>query len=110
VHVAATAAKIGGIVITAAPGEIFSNFSNTIEERAPITALAIGQADDALGYMPQSFEFDIPTQQGAGFVQPSGPNGGDVVEYEEAYSIDRCFGDRALDAQLHMLDAINAEH
>jgi hypothetical protein len=106
VNVAVTAAKIGGILVTAAPGEIFSNASNTIEERAPITALAIGQANDALGYMPQEFEFDVPTQQGTGFVQPPGPNGQDVVEYEEAYSLDRCFGEKSLTTQMALLDQL----
>jgi hypothetical protein len=101
-HVAATAARIGGVYVTAAPGEIFSNASNTIEERGGITALAIGQANDALGYMPQSFEFDAPTQQGPGFVQPE-VNGGDFFEYEEAYSIDRCFGDMTLATQIKLL-------
>jgi hypothetical protein len=102
VHVAATAGKIGGVYVTAAPGEIFSNASNTIEEQAPITALAIGQANDALGYMPQEFEFDAPSQQGLGFSQPN-VNGGKGWEYEEAYSLDRCFGEKSLTTQLKLL-------
>lgn len=101
-HVATTAAMIGQVIITAAPGEIFSNFSNTLEERSPITALAIGQANDALGYMPQSFETDYVAREGPGFV------GEDVFEYEDAYSIDHCFGDMALQTQLNLIDQIKA--
>jgi hypothetical protein len=101
VRTQATAAKIGAMIVTAAPGEIFANFSNTIEERSPITALAIGQANDALGYMPQSFETDDKARQGGGFA------GGGVFEYEDAYSIDRCFGDKALATQITLLDGLH---
>ncbi|HVL89737.1 MAG TPA: hypothetical protein VM841_05825, partial [Actinomycetota bacterium] len=94
------AAKIGGVVVTSAPGEIFANFSNTIEERSPITALAIGQANDALGYMPQSFESDHAARQGLGFV------GKPYFEYEDAYSIDACFGDMALETTLRLLGTL----
>ncbi|MFP5225155.1 MAG: hypothetical protein ACLGH3_06355 [Actinomycetota bacterium] len=98
--VSVTAAKIGPVVVTAAPGEIFANFSNTIEERSPVTALAIGQANDALGYMPQSFESDVTARQGTGFI------GGGVFEYEDAYAIDTCFGDAALVYTLELLGAL----
>jgi hypothetical protein len=94
------AAKIGSIVVTSAPGEIFANYSNTIEERSPITALAIGQANDALGYMPQSFETDHVARQGVGFAARP------VAEYEDAYSIDHCFGDMALETTLRLLGGL----
>ena len=101
-HVEVIAAKIGNVTIASAPGEIFANWSNTIEEsNPPITALAIGQANDALGYMPQSFETDDAAREGPGFA------GGGFFEYEDAYSIDRCYGDRALDTALRLIDAIN---
>ena len=100
VHTQASAARIGSVLVTAAPGEIFSNFSNTMEERGFPTALAIGQANDALGYMPQSFETFDDSRQGGGFV------GGGFFEYEDAYSIDRCFGDMALGSQLAMIDQL----
>jgi hypothetical protein len=100
VRTQATAARIGGVVVAAAPGEIFSNYSNTIEERSTITALSIGQANDALGYMPQSFETDDKARQGGGFA------GGGVFEYEDAYAIDRCFGDMSLQTTLDMLAAL----
>ncbi|MDQ1438589.1 MAG: hypothetical protein QOK43_2218 [Acidimicrobiaceae bacterium] len=101
VRTQATAAKVGQMIITASPGEIFSNWTNTLEERSPITTLAIGQANDALGYMPQSFETDDSARQGGGFA------GAGFFEYEDAYSIDRCFGDKALMTTLSMLDALN---
>jgi len=94
------AAKIGPIVITSAPGEIFANYSNTIEERSSLTALAIGQANDALGYMPQSFETDHAARQGLGFA------GAGFFEYEDAYSIDACFGDMALETTLRLLGTL----
>lgn len=100
VHTGVTAAKIGNMIITAAPGEVFSNYTNTIEERGAITALAIGQANDALGYMPQEFETDDTARQGGGFA------GGGVFEYEDAYSIDRCFGEMALISTLGILDSL----
>jgi hypothetical protein len=100
VNVSVTAARIGTVWITAAPGEIFANYSNTLEERPGVTTLAIGQANDALGYMPQSFETDDTARQGGGFV------GGGVFEYEDAYSIDRCFGDKALETTIKLLDEI----
>lgn len=99
-RVAVVAAKIGNVVVTSAPGEVFANYSNTIEERSPITALAIGQANDALGYMPQSFESDHAARQGLGFV------GKPYFEYEDAYSIDACFGDMALETTLRLLGSL----
>jgi hypothetical protein len=101
VNVAVTAARIGGVFITAAPGEVFANFSNTLEERAPVTTLAIGQANDALGYMPQSFETDDKARQGGGFIGDA-----HAFEYEDAYSIDRCFGDKALETTIKLLGEI----
>jgi hypothetical protein len=100
VRTQATAAKVGAMVVAAAPGEIFANYSSTIEERSPITALAIGQANDALGYMPQHFETDEAAREGPGFA------GGGVFEYEDAYSIDRCFGEQSLVTTLQLLDSL----
>ncbi len=88
------------LVLTAAPGEIFSNVSNTIKEhgRAAVT-IPMGQANDALGYMPQSFELNPVGQQGLGFVA-----GGYVfVNYEDSYAIDRCVGDKVLETTLELL-------
>ena len=70
VEVAASAARIGDeFALTAAPGEIFSNFSNTVKEKSgAVVTMPLGQANDALGYMPQSFELNQVGQQGPGFV------------------------------------------
>jgi hypothetical protein len=97
VRTAVSAAKIGPLVITGAPGEIFSNYSNTIEEKNPngIT-MALSLVNDGLGYIMQSFETDHAGRQVLGFV-------GEVVEYEDAYSIDACFGDMALETTLSLL-------
>ncbi|MGH2691654.1 MAG: hypothetical protein ACRDHM_04045 [Actinomycetota bacterium] len=100
VTTAVSAAKIGPLVITGAPGEIFSNYSNTIEEKNPngIT-MALSLVNDGLGYIMQSFETDHAGRQVLGFV-------GEVVEYEDAYSIDHCFGDMALETTLTLLGGL----
>ena len=100
-HVSVTAAKIGNVVVTAAPGEVFSNFTNTLEERSTVTTLALAQTNDALGYMPQEFEARPESSQGAGFVDDSF-----FFEYEDAYSIDRCFGDMAMETTLGLLGSL----
>ena len=51
--------------------------------------MPLAQANDALGYMPQSFELNPVGQQGLGFVA----GGYLIVNYEDSYAIDRCFGD-----------------
>jgi hypothetical protein len=105
-EVAASAARIGNeLALTAAPGEIFSNFSNTLKEQsAAAVTLPLGQANDALGYMPQAFEMNPVGQQGIGFVGEL--QGYLFVNYEDAYAIDRCFGDMALETSIDMLNAL----
>ena len=99
-----SAARIGNdLVFTAAPGEVFANFSNTVREKnvGRIT-FPLAQANDALGYMPQSFEINPVGQQGLGFVA-----GGFVfVNYEDSYAIDRCTGDLILEETLKLLDTV----
>jgi hypothetical protein len=106
VELPATAARIGDdIVLTAAPGEVFSNFSNTVEEKnAGRITFALAQANDALGYMPQSFEINPVGQQGLGFV-----GGGYVfVNYEDSYAVDRCVGDLVLETTLTLMQGVKA--
>ncbi|MFN2590223.1 MAG: hypothetical protein ABR518_05595, partial [Actinomycetota bacterium] len=101
VRTSVSAARIGPLVITGAPGEIFSNYSNTIEEKNPGgVTLSLALVNDGLGYIMQSFETDHAGRQVLGFV-------GGVVEYEDAYSIDACFGDMALETTLQLLDRLN---
>jgi hypothetical protein len=97
VRTAVSAATLGNLWITGAPGEIFANYSNTIKEKNPrgIT-LPLALVNDGLGYIMQSFETDHAGRQGLGFA-------GGVVEYEDAYSIDHCFGDMAVEATLGLL-------
>jgi len=104
VDVAAGAARIGDqFALTTAPGEIFSNFSNTVKEKSgALVTMPLGQANDALGYMPQDFEMSPVGQQGLGFVV----GGYLIVNYEDSYAIDHCFGDAALEASISMLDEL----
>jgi hypothetical protein len=105
-EVAVSAARIGDeFALTAAPGEIFSNVSNTLKEKsgAKVT-MPLGQANDALGYMPQSFEMNQAGQQGLGFAGEL--QGYAFVNYEDAYAIDKCFGDMALETSIGLLDGL----
>jgi hypothetical protein len=108
-EVTASAARIGDeVALTAAPGEVFSNFSNTVKEQsnAQVT-LPLGQANDALGYMPQSFEMNPAAQQGIGFAGEL--QGYLFVNYEDAYAIDRCFGDMTLETSIGLLNELAAK-
>jgi hypothetical protein len=104
VEIPVSVAKLGdGLVFTFAPGEVFSNLTNTIKEKSTgKVVFPIAQANDALGYQPQSFEINPVGQQGLGFVA-----GGYVfVNYEDSYAIDRCIGDNVLENTLSMLSAL----
>ncbi len=104
VELPVTVAKIGtDIVLTTAPGEVFSNLTNTIKEKVTgAIAFPLAQTNDSLGYMPQSFELNPVGQQGLGFVA-----GGYVfVNYEDSYAIDRCVGDNVLETTLAALTAL----
>jgi hypothetical protein len=108
-EVAVSAARIGDeFALSAAPGEIFSNLSNTLkEESGAAVTMPLGQANDALGYMPQSFELNQVSQQGVGFVGEL--QGYVFVNYEDAYAIDKCFGDMALETSIGLLNGLAAE-
>jgi hypothetical protein len=101
VEVAASAVRIGDqLAITTGPGELFSNLTNTIIERSPTPfTMPLAQANDALGYIPQSFELNPVGQQGLGFFF----GGYLIVNYEDSYAIDRCFGDMTLETTLDLL-------
>ena len=99
-EVPVSAARIGELAFTAAPGEIFANYSNTIKETSGAeVSFPLGQANDALGYMPQSFELNPVGQQGLGFAV----GGAVFVNYEDSYAIDKCFGDHALETSIDLL-------
>jgi hypothetical protein len=104
VELPVTVAKIGSqLVFTTGPGEEFSNLTNTIKEKNPgKVTFPMAQVNDALGYMPQSFELNPVGQQGLGFVA-----GGYVfVNYEDSYAIDKCVGDGILETTLAALTAL----
>jgi hypothetical protein len=105
-EVPVAAAMIGsGFALTTGPGEIFANLSNTIKEQSPApVTMPLGQANDALGYLPQSFEISPVGQQGLGFVA----GGFVIVNYEDSYAIDRCFGDKVLETSRDLLADLNA--
>ncbi|MEX2290418.1 MAG: hypothetical protein WD794_08860 [Mycobacteriales bacterium] len=104
VELPVSAARIGNdIVLTAAPGEVFANYTNTVKEKntGRIT-FPLAQTNDALGYMPQSFEIHPVGQQGLGFFA----GGYFFVNYEDSYAIDRCTGDLLLEETLKLLSAV----
>jgi hypothetical protein len=105
-EVAVSAARIGDeFALTAAPGEIFSNGSNTLKEKSgAAVTMPLGQTNDALGYMPQSFELNQVGQQGPGFAGEL--QGYAFVNYEDAYAIDKCFGDMALETSIGLLNGL----
>lgn len=104
VELPATVLKIGqDVVLTTAPGETFSNLSNTVKEKASEQVVfPLAQTNDALGYMPQSFELDPVGMQGLGFAA----NGYVFVNYEDSYAVDRCVGDMVLEETLAGMAAL----
>lgn len=95
--------RIGDFVVAFAPGEIFSNIAEVVKEKADASSvtMVLGQTMDALGYIIQSFEFDSTTNAATEF-------GTGTAEYEEVFSIDRCFGDHVLEAMLESTQALEA--
>ncbi|MEO6204976.1 MAG: hypothetical protein ABIO67_06295 [Mycobacteriales bacterium] len=106
VELPATAARIGNdIIFTAAPGEVFANYTNTVKEKnAGRISFPLAQANDALGYMPQSFEINQVGQQGLGFAA----GGFLFINYEDSYAIDKCTGDLLMEKTLDLLKTVKA--
>lgn len=99
-----SAFHVGPLVFTAGPGELFSNVTNTFHEKSPGAAtFPIAIANDGLGYIIQSFEFDPAAQQGLGFL------GTNIVEYEDAYALDLCFGDEVVERTLGLMAAMEVD-
>jgi hypothetical protein len=73
--------------------------------------MSLALVNDGLGYVMQSFETDHAGRQVLGFVgdadvpPPVGVGVG-IAEYEDAYSIDACFGDMALETTLSLLGGL----
>ena len=105
VRLQASAARIGAdLALTAAPGEVFANLTNTVKERSgALVTMPLGQANDALGYMPQQFELnEVNVVGGTGFYA----GGYLIVNYEDSYALDRCVGDMVLETTLDLLDGL----
>ncbi|MDQ4004748.1 MAG: hypothetical protein M3135_00390, partial [Actinomycetota bacterium] len=104
VNTTAGAHRIGELVIAFAPGEIFSNIAEVAKERGDGSAvtMVLGQTNDALGYIIQSFEYD--TEGGGAAGEYATTHG----EYEEVFAIDRCFGDHVLETILESTKALGA--
>jgi hypothetical protein len=104
VELQASAIRIGSdFALSAAPGEVFANLTNTVKEQSPaLVTMPLGQTNDALGYMPQEFELNEVGQQGLGFAA----GGVLVVNYEDSYAIDRCTGDMVLETTIGMLQGL----
>ena len=105
VSTSVSAARIGptagGITITGGPGELFSNYTNTIKEKNTSGfAFPLSLVNDGIGYIMQSFETDHVGRQAVGFVN------GPLSEYEDAYSVDACMGDHALEQTLNLLSGL----
>ena len=99
----AGAHRIGELLVAFGPGEIFSNLAEVVKERADGSAvtMVLGQTNDALGYIIQSFEYDLQGNAATEYGTTTG-------EYEEVFSIDRCFGDHVLEAILESTRALGA--
>jgi hypothetical protein len=99
----AGAHRIGGFVVGFAPGEIFSNIAEVMKEKVDRSAvtMVLGQTNDALGYIIQSFEFDTAANAATEY-------GTQTHEYEEVFAVDRCFGDHVLQTLLETGGAVTA--
>jgi hypothetical protein len=97
----AGAHRIGDLQIAFAPGEIFGTIAEVVKERADgaATTMVLGQTNDALGYLIQSFEFDA---QGNAVTEYGTTTG----EYEEVFALDHCLGDHVLETMLEASDAL----
>ena len=93
----AGAFRVGNALILFAPGEIFSNMTEVAKSKTAGTSMTFvfGQTNDSLGYIIQSFEFDILSNVATEYATMT-------AEYEEFFAIDRCFGDHVMQS---MLDA-----
>jgi hypothetical protein len=95
--------RIGELLVGFAPGEIFSTVAEVVKEDANNTtvAMVLGQTNDALGYIIQSFEYDL---QGNAVTEYGTQTG----EYEEVFALDRCLGDHVTQTLLDSAGALGA--
>lgn len=88
------------VVLVTAPGEIFASISATVKDylSRSSNAFILGMANDTLGYMIPSNQFDLTASQGAGIANNATGTG----NYEEALSLGRCTGDIVMNAMLEI--------
>jgi hypothetical protein len=93
--------RSGDLQIAFAPAENFGTIAEVVKERADgaATTMVLGQTNDALGYLIQSFEFDA---QGNAVTEYGTTTG----EYEEVFALDHCLGDHVLETMLEASDAL----
>jgi hypothetical protein len=63
--------------------------------------MVLGQTNDALGYIIQSFEFDSQGNVATEYGTMTG-------EYEEVFALDRCMGDHVTQTLLDSASALGA--
>lgn len=100
-EVAVGAARIGDdFAPTTAPGETFSTFSSSVQEKSgALVTVPPAPSADARGYLPQEFELTEIDQQGPGFLV----SGVAVVDDEDSHAIGHCSGDAAPEHPLELL-------
>jgi hypothetical protein len=98
----AGAHRIGAFAVAFGPGELFSTITEVVKEKADSSAvtMVLGQTNDALGYIIPSVEFDLQGNAATEYGTQTG-------EYEEVFSIDRCFGDHVLHEMLAATSALD---
>lgn len=92
------------IAIMQAPGEIFSSISAITKDylsRAG-NVMVLGMANDHLGYIIPSEQYDTRSANAAGLAQPSVR----TFNYEESLSTGRCTGDQVQNALLEVGNAL----
>lgn len=84
--------RIGDALVAFGPGELFSGLTIAVKSwaKGASEAFVIGLANDELGYIIQSYEFDEASQAVVG-------DAFGLAEYEEILSIDRCIGDHVVE-------------
>lgn len=92
------------IVLVTAPGEIFASISTTVKDHLSRSsnAFVLGMANDTLGYMIPSNQYDLTGAQGLGLAN----NATNLGNYEEALSLGRCTGDIVMKAMLEVGQAL----
>jgi hypothetical protein len=96
--------RIGELTVITAPGELFGTIAEVVKSkdghRNPNgQTMVFAQTQDSLGYIIQDFEVAVT----GGLTNNTDPPLG---EYEEEFMVDRCFGDRVLQAQLDLLNQL----